>query len=77
MLLSMRIFYKFSDYFTNDQTFRKARDQLEDINTLIREKSMGSSLDNLQKDIQELVRRIADLNNHIKKTNDDFEDVSR
>jgi ribosomal protein S15P/S13E len=38
---------------------------------------MGSSLDNLQKDIQELVRRIADLNNHIKKTNDDFDDVSR
>lgn len=57
--------------------FRKARDQLEDINILIREKSMGSSLDNLQKDIKELVRRIADLNNHIKKTNDDFDDVSR
>lgn len=56
--------------------FRKAKDQLEDINKLIREESVATSLDTLQKDIKELVRRISDLNNHIKKTNDDFDEVS-
>lgn len=63
-------------FFTNEGYFRKAKDQLEDINTLIREESVATSLDNLQKDIKELVRRISDLNNHIKKTNDDFDEVS-